>query len=84
MVTKWMGDHYVLSFAPALRLPWSQILCRINKHHSDETINGGTPCVYCVYACNDVYKKRSHRHVKDPVVHVRVQWIMKWIMKVQK
>ena len=25
-----------------------------------------------VYTC----KKRSHRHVKDPVLHVRVRWIM--------
>ena len=34
----------------------------------DEAINRGPPCVY---AC-----KRSHTHVKDPVVHVRVRWTM--------
>ena len=32
----------------------------------DEAINRGPPCVY---AC-----KRSHTHVKDPVVHVRLRW----------
>ena len=28
-----------------------------------------SPCVY-------THAKRSHKHIKDPVVHVTVQWIM--------
>ena len=43
----------------------SQILCRLYKSLSDETINRGPPCVY-------THAKRPHTHVKDPVVH----WIM--------
>ena len=63
-----MGDHYVLGFAPALRFPQTQILCRLYKSSLDETINRG-PSVY-------MYAERSPMRVKDPVVHVRVWWIM--------
>ena len=42
---------------------------RENKSPSDETINRDPPCVYA-------RKKRSHTHVKDPVVRVRVRWTM--------
>ena len=51
MATKWMGDRYVLGFAPALRFLLSQILCRLYKSPSDETINRGPPCVY---ACKKI------------------------------
>ena len=37
---------------------------------SDETINRGP---LCAYAC-EKREKRSHTHVEDPVVHVRVWW----------
>ena len=40
----------------------------LTKSPSDETINRG-PRVY-------THAKRSHTHVKDPVVHVRVRRIM--------
>ena len=39
MVTKQMGDRYVLGFAPALTFLRSHILCRLYKSPSDETIN---------------------------------------------
>ena len=65
MVTKWMGDRYVLGFAPALRFLRSQIMYRLCKSPSDETINRGIRL-----------KKRSHTHVKDHVVYVRVRRIM--------
>ena len=42
---------------------WSQILCRLYRSPSDETINRGPPRVY-------TYAKRPHTHVKDPVVRV--------------
>ena len=63
-----------LGFVPALRFLLSQILCRLYKSPSDETINRGTPCVY---TC----KTKPHTHVEDPVVRIRVRWIMetpKW------
>ena len=41
--SKWMGDRFLLSFAPALRSPRSQILCRLYKRPSDETMNRGPP-----------------------------------------
>ena len=44
MVTKWMGDHYVPGFAPALRFLWNQSLCRLYKSPLDETINWGSLC----------------------------------------
>ena len=38
MVSKWMGDCYVLGFVSALRIVlWSKILCRLCKSPSDET-----------------------------------------------
>ena len=49
----------------ALRFLRSQILCRLYKSPSDETINR-------VY----MHATGLHTHVKDPVVHVRVGWIM--------
>ena len=48
----------------------SQILCRLHKNldPSDETVNRGHPC--------NTQTKRSHTHIKNPVVHAQVQWIM--------
>ena len=43
VVTKWMGDRYVLVFAPALRFLRSQILCRLHKSPSDETVSRVPP-----------------------------------------
>ena len=40
------GDRYVLGFAPALRFLRSQILCRLHKSPSDETVNRDPPSVY--------------------------------------
>ena len=62
------GYRYVLGFAPALRFLRSQILCRLYESPSEEIINRGPR----VYTC----AKRSHTHVKDPVVHVTVRWTM--------
>ena len=45
-----------------------QTPCPTNFLRRDYT-NRGPPCVY-------TYAKRSHTHVKDPVAHVRVRWIM--------
>ena len=39
VVTVWMGDHYVLGFAPAPRILWREILCRLYKNPLDETVN---------------------------------------------
>ena len=39
MVTKRMGDRYVLGCAPALGFLRSSFLCRLYKSSSDETIN---------------------------------------------
>jgi len=44
-------DYLWLGFAPALRFLRSQILCRLYKSPSDETINRGPPCVY---ACKKI------------------------------
>ena len=79
VVTKWMGDCYVLGFAPALRFLQSnsmqnQILYRLYKHPSDDTINWGPMCI--VKHRGHTHAKRSCTHVKDPGVHVKVQWIM--------
>ena len=60
-------DRYALSFVPALRFVRSQILCRFYKSPSGER----SP------VCMRISAKRSHdTHVKDPVVHGRVWWIM--------
>ena len=59
-----MGDRYVLGFAPALGFLRSQILCRLYKSPSDETINRGPSRAY-MRIC---MQKRSDMHVKDPVV----------------
>ena len=45
-----------------------QIRCRFDKSPLDETINQN---IWCVCTC---YAKRSHTHIKDLVVHVRVWW----------
>ena len=52
---RWMGDRYVLGFAPALIFLRSQILCRLYESPSGETINRGPPYVY---AC----KKITYSH----------------------
>ena len=58
----------MLGFAPSLRFLRSQILCRLYKRPSDETKPRPPPPSH-VHAKNIM-------HVKDPVHHVRVQWIM--------
>ena len=64
-----MDDHYVLAICSRPeRFLLSQILYRLYKSPSDETINRCPPCVY-------MHAKRSHTQVNDPVVHVRVRWI---------
>ena len=63
-----MGDRYELGFAPALRFLRSRILCGLYKSPLDETISRGPPRVH-------TQVKRSHAHVKAPVVHVRVRRI---------
>ena len=62
-----MGDRYVLGFELALRFLRGQILCRLYKSPSGETID--VPRV-------STHIKRSHTQDKDHVVHVRVLWIM--------
>ena len=69
VVIKWMGGRYVLGFATSLRFFRSQILCRLYKRPSDETKpRPPPPPMYT--------QKISHMHVKYPVHHVRVRWIM--------
>ena len=53
-----------------MRFLRSHILCKLYKTHSDETIDRGRPSIV------HTYKKISHTHVKDPVVHVGVGRIM--------
>ena len=60
-------DRYMVGVAPALRFLWSQVLCRLYKSLSDNTVN---PSPSCVYTCKKI------TYAKDPVVHVRVWWIM--------
>ena len=74
VVAKQMGDHYVLGFAPALRFLQSQILCWLYNSASDETINWGPACVYT--RMQKYHINSDNTHVKEPVVHVRVWWIM--------
>ena len=50
---------------PPRRFLRSQLLCRLNKSPSDETINRCPPSTHA---------KTPHMPVKDPVVHVRVRW----------
>ena len=42
----WVTIMLLLGFVPALRFLWSQILCRLYRSPSDETINWGLPCAY--------------------------------------
>ena len=70
MVTAWMDDHIVLSFAH--EFPWSPILCR--------------PCIpQKSFGCSHnsgswyIHAQRSHLHIKDPAIHVRVWWIMETV-----
>ena len=48
---RWVVDRYVIGFAPALTFLRSQILCRLYKSPSDETVNRGPPYVY---ACKKI------------------------------
>ena len=70
-----MDDRYVLGFAPALRFLRSQIMCRLYKSPSDETISRGSR----VYT----HAKRLHTHHEDPLVHFRVRWTMKTSPSIQ-
>ena len=68
MATTWMGDHFMLGFP--CEYPRGLILCRLCSTQKS-----------CGWDCklrSDVLMlaKRSGTHVKDPVVHVRVHWIM--------
>ena len=72
MVTTWMGDHFCQALrADSCRLPRSQNDVQIlyPTSLSDVTINRG-PSMYIRM------QKRSCTHGKDPVVHLRVRWVM--------
>ena len=60
-----MDDHYVPGFAPVLRFLRSQILCRVNKSPSNETVNE----ILRVHT----YAKRSYTRVKDAAT-VKSTW----------
>jgi len=67
----WSPNRWLIVMCEAshlLRFLQSPILCRLQKSFN-ETINRGPLCAY-------TYKKIIYTHVKDPVVHVRVWWIM--------
>ena len=60
------GDHSVIAgFAPALGFLQSQILCRVHKSPSDETISRCTPGVR-------MHNDHNYTNVKDPVVRIRI------------
>ena len=40
----------------------------LSERPFDKTVNPSTPCAY-------TRAERSHVHIKDPAVHVSVQWI---------
>ena len=67
----WTGGHNVLGFVPDLTFLWNQNPCRLCKSSSDEATNQSPLCV-----SKHTHAKRSHMLIKDPVVRVRVQWIM--------
>ena len=70
VVTNWIGDHYVLPrLAPALKFLHSQILCRLYKTSFGWDYKSRSPV--CVRMQND-----HITCVKDPVVKVRVPWIL--------
>ena len=56
---------YMLCYAHVPRFLRSQFLSRLYKSPSDESLNRGPQCVF-------THAKRSHTHVRDPVV----RWIM--------
>ena len=62
-----MDDCCVLGFAPAPIFLQSNSV-QTTKSPSDETTDRGPPCVNV--------SMQNHHTVKDPVVHVRVWWIM--------
>ena len=53
VITTWMGDCHVLGFVLTAIFPRSQILCRLCKSHSEDTINWDPPCA--LYACKKYY-----------------------------
>ena len=65
VVTAWMGDRYVLGFAPTSGFLRGQIRCRLYKSPTDEAITRAY-----------TRAKRSRTHATDPVVHVRGRWTM--------
>ena len=67
VVTKWMGDHCVLGFAPTMRFPQGQIISRLSFWWDYKL---------SVYKHVYTHAKRSHTHGNESVVHVKVQWIM--------
>ena len=70
MVTKWMDVSGVLGFVPSLKYLWSQILRRLYKSPSDETVIKPRSRVW-------VCMQKDHKHtLKDPAAHVRVRWSM--------
>ena len=68
---------YVLGFVPTLRFFGSEILCRLYKGPLGEMINNLQTKVPRVYTYKlECAQTQSYIHVKDPVVHARVWWIM--------
>ena len=57
MVTKWMGDHYLLLFARLCTRPDISSVQILQKTFGP-----------CVYTCNKI---TLYTHVKNPVIHVR-------------
>ena len=69
MVTMWMGDCYVLGFAPALRFLQSNFVQTTKVLLLRQKKSRSPVCLY-------THAKRSHMQVKDPLVHVSIRWIM--------
>ena len=51
MVTKWMDVSGVLGFVPSLKYLWSQILRRLYKSPSEQTIDQGPLCNIHIITC---------------------------------
>ena len=61
----WVGDRYVLGFVSAPIFLRSQILCRLYRSPSGETINRGPPRVY-MHAKKDLWSQILCRLYRSP------------------
>ena len=70
--SQWMGDRFLRGFARRLWASFPEVK---------------SPCRHCIpqksFGSDNklrsrvcTHAKRSHMHIKDPVVHVRVRWII--------